>query len=128
MQPLIPVGVRLSLPTEKMTPESLVVTCRTALELGFSSIWTPDHLLVPERTTSPYPYSADGTPTFGANRSFLDPLHTLGWLSGQLPTAGLGTGILIAPLRRPAVLAKQISYVVVRSTAPRHRHRDGMDA
>lgn len=31
-------------------------------QLGFDSVWVPEHLVLPVQFRSRYPYSADGTP------------------------------------------------------------------
>lgn len=62
--------------------------------LGYSSIWTIDHLLV-----APALY---GT-------SWPDPLEVLAYAAARTTTVKLGTGILVVPLWNPVLLAKRIS-------------------
>jgi alkanesulfonate monooxygenase SsuD/methylene tetrahydromethanopterin reductase-like flavin-dependent oxidoreductase (luciferase family) len=108
-QPPIPVGVRLPLPTDDLPPDQLVEVCRAALELGYSSFWVGDHVLLPESSGSAYPHTPDGTRPFHAETPWADPLLQLTWLAGQLPEARFGTSIVIMTLRNAALMAKQLS-------------------
>ncbi|MFE7422821.1 LLM class flavin-dependent oxidoreductase [Rhodococcus sp. NPDC057529] len=102
-------GVRLPLVGPGVTPEGLLTISRCALELGFSSFWVGDHVVLPESTASVYPHSEDGRHPFRADTPWLDPLVQLAWLAGQLPEATFGTSVLIMTLRNPTLLAKQLS-------------------
>jgi alkanesulfonate monooxygenase SsuD/methylene tetrahydromethanopterin reductase-like flavin-dependent oxidoreductase (luciferase family) len=83
--------------------------CQTALEMGYSSFWVGDHVLLPESSSSAYPHSEDGERPFRAETPWLDPLLQLTWLAGQLPEARFGTSIIIMTLRKPTLLAKQLA-------------------
>lgn len=107
--PGVPVGVRLPLATEKLPPSQLVQMCRGALDLGYSSFWVGDHVLLPDDSSSVYPHTEDGTRPFHAGTPWLDPFLQLTWLAAQLPEARFGTSIVIMTLRKPALLAKQLA-------------------
>lgn len=107
--PPIPVGVRLPLPTETLTPQQQVDLCRHALDLGYNSFWVGDHVVLPTSTTSAYPHSADGTPGFRSDTPWTDPFLHLTWLAAQLPDARFGTSILVLTLRNPTLVAKQLA-------------------
>ncbi|PWJ07778.1 hypothetical protein DKG34_10160 [Streptomyces sp. NWU49] len=107
--PVIPVGVRLPLASERLPPAELLATCHAALELGYSSFWVGDHVLLPESSASAYPHTDDGQRPFRADTWWLDPLLQLTWLAGQLPEARFGTSVIIATLRNPTLLAKQLA-------------------
>ncbi|MDT3444951.1 MULTISPECIES: LLM class flavin-dependent oxidoreductase [unclassified Pseudofrankia] len=109
--PPIPVGVRLPLASDRLPPAQLLGMCRAALEMGYSSFWVGDHVLLPETSASAYPHTEDGQRPFRADTPWLDPLLTLTWLAAQLPEARIGTSIIIMTLRKPALLAKQIASV-----------------
>jgi len=107
--PPIPVGVRLPLPTEALTPDQQVELCRFALELGYSSFWVGDHVVIPESSTSAYPHTDDAKPGFGPDTPWTDPFLHLTWLAAQLPEARFGTSVIILTLRNPTLLAKQLA-------------------
>jgi alkanesulfonate monooxygenase SsuD/methylene tetrahydromethanopterin reductase-like flavin-dependent oxidoreductase (luciferase family) len=108
-KPPIAVGVRLPLATGKLPPAQLLEACRAALELGYSSFWVGDHVLLPESSSSAYPHTEDGSRPFRADTPWADPLLELTWLAAQLPGARFGTSVLILTLRNPSLLAKQLS-------------------
>lgn len=107
--PPIPVGIRLPHVAAPFEPGDLVTIARTAVELGYRSVWVGDHLLMPASSSSVYPHTADGHRPFGADTPYLDPLLALSWLSVQVPEARIGTSVIIMTLRRAALLAKQIA-------------------
>ncbi len=107
--PPVPVGVRLPLPTETLTPQEQVSLCRHALHLGYSSFWVGDHVVLPEHSSSAYPHTDDGTPGFRPDTPWTDPFLHLTWLAAQLPAARFGTSILILTLRNPTLVAKQLA-------------------
>ncbi|MGK5112467.1 LLM class flavin-dependent oxidoreductase [Geodermatophilus sp. CPCC 205506] len=101
--------MRLPLPTEALTPEQQVELCLHALELGYSSFWVGDHVVLPERSSSAYPHTEDGTPGFRPDTPWTDPFLHLTWLAAQLPGARFGTSIIVLTLRNPTLLAKQLA-------------------
>jgi probable F420-dependent oxidoreductase len=74
---------------------------------GFESVWTVEHVIVPDGYESEYPYDASGKMPGGDFTDIPDPLIWLAYLAGQTTTLKLGTGILILPQRNPVVLAKE---------------------
>lgn len=90
-------------------PTALGGLAQTAEELGFDSIWISDHVVIPERISSAYPYSADGAFPTSPTQAYLEPLTTLGYLAGVTQRARLGIAVLILPYRHPLLTAKMIS-------------------
>jgi probable F420-dependent oxidoreductase len=80
-----------------------------AEDLGFESLWTVEHVVVPSGYASPYPYSADGKMPGGDQVAITDPLIWLAYVAAKTSTIRLGTGILILPQRNPLVLAKEVA-------------------
>jgi probable F420-dependent oxidoreductase len=89
------------------TPEGARAIARAAEAAGFESLWTVEHVIVPEGYESEYPYDASGKMQGGDFVDIPDPLIWLAFLAGQTTTLKLGTGILILPQRNPVVLAKE---------------------
>ncbi|CAL9555593.1 putative protein [Nocardiopsis dassonvillei] len=78
----------------EMPPRVLTELALRAEGLGADTLWLPDHLLPPE------PYGR----TFGG---VYEPLVTLAHLAARTERVGLGTSVLVAPMRDPFTLAKQ---------------------
>lgn len=95
--------------------ELLVEVVQKAETLGFESAWIPEHLVVPTRITSRYPYTADGKLPYDAGAALLDPFVALGFLAACTKTIKLGTGIFVVPLRNPLAVAKAVASVDVLS-------------
>ncbi len=79
-----------------MPAATLGALARTAERLGYHTAWLPDHILPPE---------AYG-PVFGG---VYEPLVTIGFLAAVTERLRFGTSVLVAPLRNPFVLAKQVA-------------------
>jgi len=75
--------------------EELLTTARRAEQLGFSSLWAWDHLFLGSR--QPFPQ--------------LEALTTLAVLASHTTTIELGTGVLVLPIRDPALLAKTAASI-----------------
>ena len=82
---------------------------QTAEGVGFDSVWISDHVVVPERIDSAYPYSADGRFPTLPTQLYLEPLTTLGFLAGITRRVRLGIAVLILPYRHPLLTAKMVS-------------------
>jgi probable F420-dependent oxidoreductase len=80
-------------------------------EAGFDSLWVSDHIAFPHETTSRYPFSADGRPTWPLDDPYLEPFVVLGAAAAVTSHIGLGTSVLIAPMRNPVLLAKQAATI-----------------
>ena len=77
-------------------------------ELGFHSLWVPEHVLFFPTYESRYPYSDDGK-IRGEPRSLLDPMSALTFVSAFTSRIKLGTGICLVPQRNPVYTAKQVA-------------------
>jgi probable F420-dependent oxidoreductase len=88
-------------------PDVAARIARTAEAAGFDSLWTGEHVVLPDPQVPPSPVPPD-TP-------FLDPAVALAHVAAHTKTIRLGTGIIILPQRNPLVLAKELASVDVRS-------------
>ena len=98
--------VEYGLALENFTPErkspgidTVVDYSVTAEKLGFASLWAWDHLFLGAR--HPFP--------------FLEALTTLSMVAARTSRIGLGTGVLVLPIREPAVLAKMTGTLQIAS-------------
>lgn len=95
-------------------PTLAVTTARAAEAAGFESLWTVEHVLVPEGYQSEYPYNASGRMP-GGDIDIPDPLIWMAYVAAVTSTINVATGILIVPQRNPAVLAKEVATLDVLS-------------
>jgi probable F420-dependent oxidoreductase len=98
--------VSFGLALENFTPElkvpdmdAITAYAVTAEELGFSSVWAWDHLFLGARR--PFP--------------FLESLTTLSMVAARTTRIMLGTGILVLPIREPAIVAKAAATIQLAS-------------
>lgn len=97
-------------------PDGALELARTAEELGFESLWTVEHTVVPTGYASQYPYSDTGRMAGDERSAIPDPLVWLAFLAGVTTRLRLATGILILPQRNPVTLAKELATLDVLST------------
>jgi probable F420-dependent oxidoreductase len=96
-------------------PEGAAAIGRAAEEAGFESLWTVEHPIVPVGYESAYPYADSGKMPGGEQVDIPDPLVWLTYVAASTSTIKLGTGVLILPLRRPGIVAKQVATLDVLS-------------
>lgn len=86
-------------------PEIAARVAAAAEAAGLESLWTGEHVVLPDPQVPPSP-SAPEVP-------FLDPAVALAWVAAATKRIRLGTGIIILPQRNPLVLAKELASVDV---------------
>ncbi len=91
------------------TPELLTHLARTAEEVGFESLWTVEHVVVPKGYGSQYPYSKDGRMPGPEESPIPDPFVWLAYAAAVTRRIRLGTGVLILPQRHPCYVAKEVA-------------------
>src|SRR5574341_948191 len=89
-------------------PQAIVTVARKAEALGFSSLWVLDRLLWPVAPASKYPGNPRGEMP-GPMRNTYDPLTVLSFVAAHTEKISLGTSVLVAADRSPAVTAKMIA-------------------
>lgn len=82
---------------------------QAADELGFSSVWVSDHIMIPASTTSSYPYRTSGEIGVMDDQPYYEMLSTLGYLAAVTERVELGTAVAILPYRNPVFLAKALA-------------------
>jgi probable F420-dependent oxidoreductase len=92
------VHLQVVLPDEStdIGPDRIAALARAAEELGYETLWLPDHLLPP----------GDYGDVYGG---VYEPLVTLGAIAAVTMRIRLGTSVLVLPLRNPSVVAKQVA-------------------
>lgn len=91
------------------TPIDYIVQSAKYLEdIGFNSIWVPEHVLFFPDYESNYPYTDEGKIP-GDPEGVLDPFTALTFVAAHTKTLRLGTGICLVPQRQPVYTAKMVA-------------------
>ena len=98
--------MKIGVPLFLLRPEHMASVAQRAEELGFESVWIPEHLVFPTQITSPYPYAKDGVPPINPSTPLLDPLILLAQVAALTSRIRLGTNIYLLPLRHPLATAR----------------------
>ncbi len=85
----------------------MVGMAQRAEQLGYESVWTFEHVIVPMDYASKYPYNDSGKMGAEPETPFNDPLIALTLIAGATKTLRLGTGVNILSQANPLFLAKQ---------------------
>lgn len=87
--------------------ENIVALAKKAEAVGVESLWTFEHVIVPEEYASRYPYSPTGKMGATPETNFVDPLIALATVAAHTERVRLATGVNILPQANPLLLAKQ---------------------
>jgi probable F420-dependent oxidoreductase len=88
-------------------PKCAASVAKAAEDAGFESLWTGEHVILPDPQAPPSPVAADFP--------MLDPTVALAFVAAHTTRIRLGTGIIILPQRNPVVLAKELASADVLS-------------
>ena len=89
--------------------EPLIAFARRVEALGYDSLWVSDHVVIPWRIASRYPYNATGDFPLPPTGDFLERLTALALVAGVTERVALGTSVLVLPHRHPVLAAKMLS-------------------
>ena len=92
----------------QMEHGDITVLAQKMEELGFDSMWVPEHTVVPVHHNSKYRGTADGSlPESMSHQA--NPLIALALAAGATKTLKFGTAVLLVTEHNPLDLAKQVS-------------------
>lgn len=94
---------------------SLGECARSGEDAGFDSLWVSDHVVMPSVSTSTYPFSAEGRMTWDPTEPWYEAVVTMATAAAVTHRVEIGAAVLIAPVRNPIVLAKQVATLDVLS-------------
>ncbi len=80
-----------------------------AEEYGLDSLWTSDHIVVPELKTSRYPGRANGQFPPNWLEAYWTPFTALSYVAALTKKIKLGTSVLILPMRNSIEVARQVA-------------------
>jgi probable F420-dependent oxidoreductase len=88
----------LVLPTmpEGASAEGIEAAAAAAERLGYSTVWTTDHLVVPHAAAGDYGL-------------IYEAIVTLGYVGARHPKLRLGTSVIVVPQRNAVILAKELA-------------------
>jgi len=78
------------------TVEGVAQVASASERLGFTSVWTTDHVILPIQDAGPY-------------AEILEPLLTLAYVAGLTSRVQLGVSVIVVPQRNGVVLAKELA-------------------
>ena len=78
--------------------EAIEAGAETAERLGWETVWTTDHVLVPHSAATEY------------GRTF-EAVETLAWVGARHPRVKLGTSVIVVPQRNAVILAKELATI-----------------
>lgn len=102
------VGIRIPGAGPFAGPDEIAIVSRRAEEMGFDSIWMTDHIALPTKIDTPYPYRADGKFLWPSATPYLDTLLALTYAAAATERITIGTSVLILPWRPIVHTAKAI--------------------
>lgn len=103
-------GLRYCNTNQYVDPVKAVELAQAAEEAGFESIWTIDHVVVPDEYAPNYPYSEDGRMSSGVpSNPRPDAIVWMTYVAAATTRLKLGTGVLVLPQRSVVVTAKQVA-------------------
>ena len=96
-------------------PAGLAAVAHKAEELGFESLWIPEHIILPVKYKSPYPYASSGRMPAPPETPLHDPMLALAFVAGITTRIRLATGVFVLPIRNPFTTAKAVASLDVLS-------------
>ncbi len=78
------------------SPEGIEAAADVAERLGWSTVWTTDHVLVPHADAGEY-------------GRIYEAMLTLAWVGARHPRIRLGTSVIVVPTRNAVILAKELA-------------------
>jgi probable F420-dependent oxidoreductase len=89
-------GIALPNFPDGASPEGIEAASEAVERLGWSTVWTTDHVLVPHADSASY-------------GRIYEAILTLAWVRARHPTVHLGTSVIVVPQRNAVILAKELA-------------------
>lgn len=90
------------------SPDYIAQSSKVLEQLGFHSIWVPEHVMFFPEYESAYPYTEEGKLP-GDPEGVLDPFTALTFVAANTERLRLGTGICLVPQRQAVYTAKMVA-------------------
>ena len=109
------IGFMLPMFGPMATHENMINMAQLAEERGFESVWAPDHVIMPTKIDTYYPYNKSGTYIADPKGAHLEPFTSLSFIAGCTHRVRLGFTVIVAPYRNPIVTGKMMASLDVLS-------------
>jgi probable F420-dependent oxidoreductase len=86
-------------------PSSAVQVAQAAEAAGFESVWTGEHIVLPDPMLPSFPLTPE--------MPMLDTVVSLTWIAAHTKRLRIASGIIVLPQRNPLLLAKELASVDV---------------
>ncbi len=96
-------------------PDRMPEFAQRAEELGYESVFAPDHVTFPVHFDSKYPGAEDGAFPYPLDTPLFDPWIALTQVAKVTTTIKLGTAIYVLALRHPIIAARAVTTLDVLS-------------
>jgi probable F420-dependent oxidoreductase len=103
------IGCHLPVYGGAATREGVLAVAAQIEALDYDSLWVSDHVVIPWRIDSRYPYNATGDFPLAPGTDFLEPLTALTLAAAVTTRVRLGTSVLVLPHRHPVLTAKMLA-------------------
>jgi probable F420-dependent oxidoreductase len=109
------VGIRLPSAGPFAGPEAIAAVAKRAEEVGFDSVWATDHVILPNKIETKYPYRDDGKFLWDPKTPYIESIVAQTWAAAATKTITIGSSVLILPWRPAVLTAKQLASLDVMS-------------
>jgi probable F420-dependent oxidoreductase len=99
-------GVFLPVSGAAATRQGLIHAAKTAEQLGFTTVWAADRIIIPWKIETDYAYSWSNSFIVPPDKPFLESLTVLAFLAGATESIKLGVSVLVTTYRDPVLWAK----------------------
>jgi Luciferase-like monooxygenase len=94
------IGITIANHRDLLSPPYIQTTARMAEDLGFDSVWIPDHIVAPRAVEERY------------GPVYYDAMAVLAYLAGITRRVRLGTTVLVVPSRHAAARSARVARLV----------------
>ena len=102
-------GLHIGTRRAAASPEGLHAIATRAEQLGYNYLGFPDHVVIPSRVDSKYPYNREGLWPAQNTGTCLEQLMTIAYVAAITKKIRLLTSVLVLPHRSPVLAAKMLA-------------------
>jgi len=103
----VKLGIHLGNNGASASAESLPLLAARAEELGFDSVWTSDHVVIPSSIAGEQPAGRPGVYDPADLENYWEAFSVLAFVAGMTTRVQLGVTVIVVPQREPLLFAKQ---------------------